>query len=61
MITDDKKKPEQAAVTPSGMPDLNALRLPQDFAAKVGVRNQMAHVPGDEATEGLVCEEPTRR
>jgi len=33
------------AGAPAGMPDLNALRLPQDFAANVGVKKLLVQVP----------------
>jgi hypothetical protein len=41
MSADDGKK---APVGSTGMPDLNALRLPQDFAASVGVKKRLVHV-----------------
>ena len=33
------------AGVPTGMPDLNALRLPQDFAANLGVKKLLVQVP----------------
>ena len=41
------KKPERVAdpTVPTGMPDLDALRLPQDFAANLGVRKLLVNVP----------------
>jgi len=45
---DGKSTPEQPARanggSPTDMPDLNSLRLPQDFAANVGVKPLIVHV-----------------
>ena len=38
-------QPSEDAGPKTGMPDLNALRLPQDFAASVGVRRLIVQVP----------------
>lgn len=49
MSTDDKKKLEQAAeasvIVATSMPNLEALRLRQDFAANLGVRKLLVQVP----------------
>jgi len=44
------KKPSEESTgriarVPTGMPDLNALRLPQDFAANLGVKKLLVQVP----------------
>jgi hypothetical protein len=56
MSADDKKKPEQTAGAvpsiPTGMPDLNALRLPQDFAANLGVKKLLVQVPVTKPRKG---------
>ena len=48
----DDKKDERAAVTTSGMPDLNALRLPQDFSANLGVKKLLVQVPVTKPRKG---------
>src|SRR5437868_12182897 len=49
MSADEKKQPEQSisriARVPTGMPDLDALRLPQDFATNLGVKKLLVQVP----------------
>ena len=53
---DGKYTPEQPARanggSPPGMPDVNALRLPQDFAANVGVKPLIVQVPVTKPRKG---------
>ena len=48
----NKKSPEQAAVAFSGTPDLASLRLPQDFAANLGVKKMLVQVPVTKPRKG---------
>ena len=48
----DKKMTEQAADAISRVPDLNSLRLPQNFAANLGVRKLLVQVPVTKPRKG---------
>ena len=52
MSAGNKKSPEQAAVAFSGTPDLASLRLPQDFAANLGVKKMLVQVPVTKPRKG---------
>jgi hypothetical protein len=53
MSADDKKQPARESVSvPTGMPDLNSLRLPQDFVANLGVKKLLVQVPVTKPRKG---------